>query len=31
MHQSLGTWEDPLWKPWLEDAMTDEETRLAYN
>jgi len=31
MHQSLGTWEDPHWKIWLEDTMTDQATRLAYN
>lgn len=31
MHQSLGTWEDGIWKIWLKDTMTDEVTRLAYN
>ena len=31
MHQSLGTWEDGIWKIWLKDTMTDEATRLAYN
>ncbi len=31
MHTSLGTWEDPVWKPLLEPTMTDDETRKAYD
>ncbi|MBN1536169.1 MAG: CGGC domain-containing protein [Anaerolineales bacterium] len=31
MHTQLGTWEDPAWKPWLADTMTNAETRKAYD
>ena len=31
MHASLGTWEDPVWKPLIEPTMTDEATRASYD
>ena len=31
MHTTLGTWQDPSWKPMIEPTMADEKTRLAYN
>jgi len=31
MHTHLGTWEDPLWKPFIEPTMADEETRVSYD
>ena len=30
-HSALKTWEAPEWEEWLNPAMTDEDTRLAYN
>jgi len=31
MHRALGTWDAPSWAPILQPAMTDEETRKAYD
>lgn len=31
MHAQLGSWEEPVWGPLIEPAMSDESTRLAYN
>ncbi len=31
MHNQLGTWDAPCWKPLLDATMTDEATRIAYN
>ena len=31
MHTSLGTWENPEWKPFIEPTMTDEPTRGRYD
>ena len=31
MHTSLGTWENPEWKPFIEPTMADEITRGRYD
>ena len=31
MHTSLGTWENPVWKPFLQPTISDESTRAAYD
>ncbi|MFZ2098389.1 MAG: CGGC domain-containing protein [Anaerolineales bacterium] len=31
MHTKLGTWEDGIWPPLLEQTMSDEATRKAYD
>ena len=31
MHTSLGTWENPVWTPFIEPTMSDDETRKAYD
>jgi hypothetical protein len=31
MHTSLGTWENPGWKPLITPTMADAETRAKYN
>lgn len=31
MHSHLGSWEGPLWEPFLEHTMTDAETRASYD
>ena len=31
MHNQLGTWEDPAWRPLIEPTMSDEVIRIAYN
>jgi len=31
LHTSLGTWTDPSWAPLIEPAMSDEQTRKAYD
>jgi predicted metal-binding protein len=31
MHERLGTWKDPAWKPYLAPTLSDRETRLAFN
>jgi predicted metal-binding protein len=31
IHTVLGTWNDPAWKPRVEPAMTDAETRSRYD
>lgn len=31
MHTSLGTWDDPAWKPLIEPTLSDEATRARYD
>ena len=31
MHTRMGTWNDPLWKPLIAPAMSDERTRESYD
>jgi predicted metal-binding protein len=31
MHEQLGTWKDLFWQPILDNVMTDEELRKAYD
>lgn len=31
MHSHLGTWQDPVWQPILENILADEDLRKAYD